>query len=116
MSRIDASEFTEEDMSGSYWVEVKFFSNSIRKNPPIFNEDTGIRYSPHFVVKGDEEYLGVTFESGDVCLYDKVINAIVVPLYDGVGYHKLVKGAEFIIMEGPHVVGEGKVKDVCKGE
>lgn len=101
-------------MIDSYWVEVKFFSNSIRKKPPCFKADTGIRYSPHFVVKGDGEYLGVSFENGDICVYDKEIEAIVVPLYEGVGYHKLVKGAEFLIMEGPHVVGEGVVRDVVK--
>ena len=59
-----------------------------------------------------EEYLGETFADEDACVYDKEINAIVVSLYEGAGYHKLVKGAEFLIMEGPHIVGEGIVKDV----
>ncbi len=104
--------YSEDDMNELYWVKVKFFSNSIRKNPPSFNAEMGIRYSPHLVVKGDEEYLGVTFTDGDACVYDKEIDAIVVSLYEGVGYHKLVKGAEFLIMEGPHIVGEGMVKDV----
>ena len=104
--------YSEDDMNELYWVKVKFFSNSIRKNPPCFNAEMGIRYSPHLVVKGDEEYLGVTFADGDACVYDKEIDAIVVSLYEGVGYHKLVKGAEFLIMEGPHIVGEGIVKDV----
>ncbi len=93
-------------------VKVKFFSNSIRKNPPCFNADTGIRYSPHLVIKGDEEYLGVTFVDGDACVYDKEMDAIVVSVYEGVGYHKLVKGAAFLIMEGPHIVGEGIVEDI----
>lgn len=104
-----------KDMADLYWVKVTFFSNSIRKKPPCFNLETGIRYSPHFVVKGDSEYLGVSFEDGDICTFEKEIDAIVVPLYEGVGYHKLAKEVEFFIMEGPHIVGEGIVKDVCKG-
>lgn len=101
-------------MNELYWLKVKFFSNSMGKNPPCLciNAEMGIRYSPHLVVKGDEEHLGVTFVDGDACVYDKEIDAIVVSLYEGVGYHKLVKGAEFLIMEGPHIVGEGIVEDV----
>ncbi len=101
-------------MHNLYLVKVKFFSSSIRKNLPCFKADTGIRYSPHFVVKGDEEYLGVSFVDGDACEYDKEIDVIVVSLYDGVGYHKLIKCAEFLIMEGPHIVGEGMVEDVSE--
>lgn len=29
-----------------------------------------------------------------------------------VGDYKLVEGAEFLIMEGPHIVGGGIVKDI----
>lgn len=111
---MQSSNFVEK-FNNLYLVKVKFFSNSIRKNPPCFKTDTGIRYSPHLVVKGDEEYLGVSFEDGDGCEYNKEIDAIVVPLYEGVGYHKLIKGVEFLIMEGPHIVGEGMVKDVFEG-
>ena len=67
------------------------------------------RYSPHLVIKGDDEYLGVTFVEGAVCEYDKEMDAIIELIYEGVGYYKLVKGAEFSIMEGPHIVGEGIV-------
>lgn len=102
-------------MADLYWVKVKFFSNSIRKKPPCFKLDMGIRYSPHLVVKDDSEYLGVTFVDADICTFEKRIDAIVAPLYEGAGYHKLVKDVEFLIMEGPHIVGEGIVKDVCKG-
>ena len=96
-------------MKDYYWVNVKFFSYSIRKNLPCFK---GVRYSPHLVVKGDGEYLGVTFVDGDVCVFDKEIEAIVVSVYEGVGYHKLVKGTKFLVMEGPHIVGEGIVMEV----
>ena len=99
-------------MSDLYLVKAKFFSNSIRKTPPCAK---GIRYSPHFVVKDDREYLGVTFCDMDDCVFDKEIEAIVVSVYEGVGYYKLVKDTEFSIMEGPHIVGAGIVIDVCKG-
>ncbi len=84
-------------MNDFYLIKVIFFANSIRKNLPRFNADRGIRYSPHLVIKGNEEYLGVTFVDGDACVYDKEIDAMVVSVYEGVGYHKLVKGAEFFI-------------------
>ena len=101
-------------MDGFVLVSVKFFSNSYRKTPPCLKLDIE-RYSPHFLVKGDEEYLGVTFWDGDVCIFNKEIYAIAGFIYQGVGYYKLVKNVEFFIMEGPHMVGEGVVEEVCKG-
>lgn len=99
-------------MNYFYLVRVKFFSNSIRKNLSCFNADLRTRYSPHLVIKGDDEYLAVNFVDGAVCEYDKENDAVVESIYEGVGYYKLVKGAEFLIMEGPHIVGEGIVKDI----
>lgn len=101
-------------MNDLYLLKVKFFSDSIRKKPPCFKTETGMRYSPHLVVKGDGEYLGVTFTDGDEGVFDKEIYALAVSVYEGVGYHKLVKDTEFLIVEGPHTVGEGIVKDVHK--
>lgn len=97
-------------MNDFYLVRVKFFQNSIREKLPCFSADMG-RYSPHLVVKGDDEYLGVNFVDGGACEFDKENDMIVESIYEGVGYHKLVEGAEFFIMEGPHVVGEGIVED-----
>ena len=58
--RCDEAEFYgEEDMQDLYFVKVKFYSNSIRKALPVLTAYSG-RYSPHFVVEGDIEYLGVT--------------------------------------------------------
>ncbi len=106
--------YSVEDMNDLYLVKVKYFSNSIRKKPPCLKPEKGMRYSPHFVVKGDEEYLGVTFTDGDESVFDKEIYALAVSIYEGVGYHKLVNDAEFLIMEGPYIVGEGVVKEVYK--
>ena len=103
--------FSEEDMQDLYFVKVKFYSNSIRKKPPCI--DRG-RYSPHLVVEGDIEYLGVTFVDGNISVFDNETDAIVVAPYDAVGYHKLVKDAKFLIKEGPHTVGEGIVEDIYK--
>ena len=65
-------------------------------------------------MKDDGEYLGVTFLDGDVCVFDKEIDAIVVSIYEGVGYYKLVKDVEFLVMEGSHIVGEGIVKEILE--
>ena len=97
-------------MHDLYLVKVKFFSNSIREKPPCINLEMEVRYSPHLVVKGDIEYLGVSFVDGNIGVFDKEIDAIVVSIYEGVSYHKLVKDTEFWIVEGPHIVGEGIVK------
>lgn len=103
-------------MNDLYLVRVKFFSNSIKKSLSNFNA-VKTRYSPHLVIKGDYEYLGVTFsDDGANYEYDKEINVLVESIYDGMGYYKLVEGAEFLIMEGPHIVGEGIVKDIIADE
>ena len=103
-------------MQDLYLVKVKFFSNSTRETPPCINPEMEKWYSPHLIVKGDREYLGVRFVDGNISVFDEEIDAIVVSLYEGVGYHKLVKDTEFLIMEGPHTVGEGLVEEVHKGE
>lgn len=98
-------------MQDLYFVKVKFYSNGIRKNPPCID---GGRYSPHLVVEGDIEYLGVIFVEGNVSGFNNEVDAIAIGPYDGVGYHKLVKDAKFLIKEGPHTVGEGVVEDIHK--
>ena len=103
------------EMKNFYWVKLIFFSDSIRKTPPCLKPDAEGRYSPYLVVKNDDEYLGVTFINGDESVFDKEIDAMAVSLYEGVGYYKLVKGSEFMIMEGSHIVGEGIVAAVHKG-
>lgn len=103
-------------MNDLYLVRVKFFSNSNKKNLSNFNA-VRTRYSSHLVIKGDDEYWGVTFvDDGADYEYDKEIDVLVESIYDGVGYYKLVEGAEFLIMEGPHIVGEGIVKDIIADE
>ena len=83
-------------------VTVKFYPKS-RSSLPSLN------YRPHFVVNGDDEYLGVVFLELDVKEYGVFGEALVKPLYDNVGYHKLNKGVHFNIVEGSTLVGEGEV-------
>ncbi|MBQ7776537.1 MAG: hypothetical protein IJ379_11520, partial [Lachnospiraceae bacterium] len=59
-------------------VKVTFFSKSKRKAPP--NISAG-RYSPHLVVKGDVEYLGVSFIELQSSEFDVETEAIVLPVY-----------------------------------
>lgn len=88
-------------------VKVTFFSDSVRKAPPYLHD-----YRPHFVVEGDEEYLGVCFIDGAACTFDKEVEAIALPVYEGVGYDKLTVHTLFSIMEGGNIVGEGIVIDI----
>ena len=99
-------------MKATFFLKVKFMSNSVRKAPPCLHVTEKGRYSPHLVVKDDEEYLGVTFVQGKSVEFDEETDAIAMAIYEDVGYDKLVKGAEFFIMEGPHIVGEGRVENI----
>ena len=87
---------------------VTFFSKK-RKTPPNL---TNGKYNPHLVIKGDTEYLGVTFIDGEEVIFDKEIIASALPLYEGVDYSGLTEGAKFMIMEGGNIVGEGIVNEV----
>ena len=83
-------------------VTVKFYPKC-RSSLPSLN------YRPHFVVNGDSEYLGVEFLELHVKECGVFGKALVKPLYDNVGYHKLSKGVRFNIVEGSTLVGEGEV-------
>ena len=87
---------------------VTFFSKK-RRIPPNLNNGM---YYPHFVIKGTEEYLGINFIDGEDVIFDKQIGANVLPVYETVDYSALQAGAEFLIMEGGNVVGEGIVKEI----
>ena len=97
------------DLNFAIIVTVTFFANGRRNGPPCL--EGGI-YLPHFVVKGDQEYLGVRFVAGDFCEFDKEVNAIVLPIYENVSYDKLTLHTTFYIMEGDNVVGEGIVNEI----
>lgn len=87
-------------------VEVIFWSGK-RKAPPSLVSG---KYSPHFVVKGTTEYLGICFLDGTACFFDEPAWGNVQPLYpDTVDYTSLVEHVEFLIYEGTTAVGEGLV-------
>lgn len=96
------------DLDFTIFVTVTFFSSK-RKTAPCLQSES---YRPHFVVKGDDEYLGVCFIDGAACAFDKVIPAAVLPIYEGVGYEKLKPRTQFLIMEGGNMVGEGTVESI----
>ncbi len=96
-------------MDFSIVVSVRFYAKK-RKVPPILVNE---KYSPHLVVKGDEEYLGVNFIVGpEKVSFDEDTEAVVLPLYEGVDYSKLSVGKHFFIMEGAQKIGEGVVKEI----
>jgi len=84
-------------------AEMVFFAGA-RKEPPY-----GWRYSPHFVVKGTKDYLGVSLTFLEKREFGARVVSEVELLYEGVDYIKLAKGAPFFIMEGAKTVGEGVI-------
>lgn len=46
--------------------------------------------------------------------FDKPIQANALPVYETVDYSAIRAGAEFLIMEGGNIVGEGIIKEVFK--
>lgn len=96
---------TDENRAVLY-VEVIFWSGK-RKTPPSLISG---KYCPHFVVKGTSEYLGVCFLDGTECAFNEPALGNAQPIYsDTVDYSALAGNAEFLICEGPNVVGEGRV-------
>lgn len=93
-------------------VEVQFYKDRefSRKTVPHLSDCV---YCPHFVVKGTDEYLGVSFIAGDVAESDITANAVVETIYDNVDYGSLLAAnAEFYIVEGGSIVGAGKVLEL----
>lgn len=87
---------------------IIFFSKKMT-NPPNLNNG---KYNPHIVVKGTEEHLEVNFIDGEDVIFDKPIQANALPVYETVDYSTIQAGAEFLIMEGGNIVGEGIVKAI----
>ena len=86
----------------------KFFSKK-RTSPSNLNYGM---YYPHIVIKGTEEDLGINFINGEDVIFDKPIQANALPVYETVDYSVIQAGAEFLIMEGGNIVGEGIVKEI----
>ena len=87
---------------------IIFFSKKMTNLPNLNNG----KYSPHIVVKGTEEHLEVNFIDGEDVIFDKPIQANALPVYETVDYSTIQAGAEFLIMEGGNIVGEGIVKAI----
>lgn len=87
------------------YVKIRFFE---AKRMTKISFSAG-NYRPHFVIKNDFEYLGVQFVDGEDFVFEKILG-IVQPIYtEAVDYSKLIQGAEFFILEGKNLVGEGVV-------
>lgn len=87
---------------------VTFFSKK-RGTPPNLNNG---KYSPHLVIKGSDQLLGVNFIDGEDVIFDKPIRADALPVNDDIDYSDLQAGTEFLILEGSAIVGEGFVKEI----
>ena len=87
---------------------VTFFGKR-RGVPPNLNNG---KYCTHLVIKGSDQQLGVNFIDGEDVVFDKPIRANALPVNEELDYSALQAGAEFLIMEGGNVVGEGIVKEI----
>lgn len=85
------------------------FFNKKMMNPPNLNNG---KYSPHIVVKGTEEQLGINFIDGEDVIFDQPIRSNALPVNEDIDYSSLQVGTEFFILEGSTIVGEGLVKEI----
>ena len=87
---------------------VTFFS---KKNTNLPNLNNG-RYNPHIVVKCTVEHIKINFIDSEDVTFDQPIRANALPVNEDVDYSSLKVGAEFLIMEGSTIVGEGIVQEI----
>ena len=87
---------------------VTFFSKKMTNLPNLNNG----KYSPHIVIKGTEEQLGINFIDGEDVIFNQPIRANALPVNEDVDYSALQVGTEFLILEGSSIVGEGLVKEI----
>ena len=85
------------------------FFNKKMMNPPNLNNG---KYSPHIVIKGTEEQLGINFIDSEDVIFNQPIRANALPVNEDVDYSALQVGTEFLILEGSSIVGEGLVKEI----
>ena len=92
-------------------VLVEFFSSENGgRSLPVNLDDKG--YRPHLRILTEDEYLGVEFVEGPDTPTSPGQSAhatVRFLFWPDVNYERLVIGTEFEILEGPTVVGKGKV-------
>lgn len=96
------------DLDFTISCTIIFFSKKMT-NPPNLNNG---KYSPHIVIKGTEEQLGINFIDGEDVIFDQPIRANALPVNEDIDYSSLQEGRSFLIMEGSTIVGEGIVQEI----
>ena len=96
------------DLDFTISCTVTFFRKKMINPPNLTNG----KYSPQIVVKGTDEHLEVNFIDGEDVIFDNSIRANALPINEDVDYSSLQVGAEFLILEGSLIVGEGLVKEI----
>ena len=89
---------------------ITFFCKK-KANPPNLNNG---KYSPHIGVKDTKGSLEINFVDGKDVVFDQPIRANALPMNEDIDYSSLKVGAEFLIMEGSTIVGEGLVKEISQ--
>ena len=96
------------DLDFTISCTITFFSKKMTNLPNLNNG----RYSPHIVVKGTEEQLGINFIDGEDVYFDQPIRSNALPVNEDIDYSALQEGTEFLIIDGGMVVGEGLVEEI----
>ena len=96
------------DLDFTISCTVTFFRKKMTNPPNLING----KYSPHIVVKGTEEQLGINFIDGEDVYFDQPIRSNALPVNEDTDYSSLQVGTEFFILEGSTIVGEGIVQEI----
>src|SRR6186713_3153597 len=102
---------------GAFWAEVEIellpFEEGGRSLPLTLCNDNPGQYRPHLrVVDGSGSLLGVAFMDGpdEPVSPGTTVHATIKALYEPeVSYAQLKEGVQFEILEGPRVVGHGRI-------
>lgn len=106
----DYGKYTLNDSNSTMLVKVKFDSSKRLLMPNLIKQQDGTAYRPHFVVDGDNEYLGIEFIRSRLTSFNEEGFAVVRLLYlPNVNYSTLEEQVSFKIYEGGNQVGSGKV-------
>lgn len=89
------------------FAEVIFYSEQ-RKHLPASG------YRPDAIFNDCKDYWGITFIDLPITKFDVKTPATIKFSFKDCHYQEVVSGQFFLIMEGPHQVGEGKIISIEK--
>jgi hypothetical protein len=95
------------------WIELLPVDEGGRRTPLDLSSEWPVAYRPQLRVKGGQgRLLDVEFVAGpsEPILPGAGANATIrLPLDNGTSHSELITGAEFDVLEGPRLIGRGRV-------